>query len=291
FNIGRAEPGTLIEEKLLETAFERHTYRHTVMGFEADVRGMPEGYDYSRQFFNAYYRPDNCAIVVVGDFDLAATKRLIRKQYAEWEPGATAPEIPAEPAQTEVRRAAVTWPEPISPRIIVGFRTPAFSLDDTDTVALEIIRELVFGSASPLYRRWVEETMRAHALDADAPRMVDPFLFTVEATLKDPGDMEILRGEIYESLTTLAEELPGAAELARIQQRLRYRTALELETASSVAYRLCQFYNLTGDPRDIRRYFKVLQSVTPQDIRRAAQEYLTRRNSITVTLVSEENGS
>ncbi|MBD3335880.1 MAG: insulinase family protein, partial [Candidatus Eisenbacteria bacterium] len=47
FNIGRAEPGTLIEEKLLETAFERHTYRHTVMGFEADVRGMPEGYDYS----------------------------------------------------------------------------------------------------------------------------------------------------------------------------------------------------------------------------------------------------
>lgn len=49
------------------TAFESHTYKHTTMGFFEDIVDMPNQYDYSIEFFNRYYRPEYCTIIVVGD--------------------------------------------------------------------------------------------------------------------------------------------------------------------------------------------------------------------------------
>ena len=43
--------------------------RHTTIGLLEDIQAMPDHYDYSVQFYNRYYRPENCFIVVVGDFD------------------------------------------------------------------------------------------------------------------------------------------------------------------------------------------------------------------------------
>jgi zinc protease len=40
---GALTPGRWLNEKIRETAFDRHTYRHTTIGFEADVRAMPDG--------------------------------------------------------------------------------------------------------------------------------------------------------------------------------------------------------------------------------------------------------
>ena len=50
-----------------------HTYKHSVIGWEDDVRSMPQGYEYGRRFFDLYYRPNNCAIFVVGDFEPSNT--------------------------------------------------------------------------------------------------------------------------------------------------------------------------------------------------------------------------
>src|SRR4029077_1293530 len=63
----RTDPFFALEESLAGTAFEKHTYGHTTMGFERDVAAMPKMYDYSRSFFARYYRPENTVIFVVGD--------------------------------------------------------------------------------------------------------------------------------------------------------------------------------------------------------------------------------
>src|SRR3984893_9210679 len=64
-----SNPGQKMYEKMVETAFTRHTYGHTVIGFLKDIENMPSGYEYSRQFFRRYYTPDNATIFVAGDFD------------------------------------------------------------------------------------------------------------------------------------------------------------------------------------------------------------------------------
>ena len=42
-----ASPYSQLNEKVQETAFDEHTYKHTTMGFFADIVDMPNQYDYS----------------------------------------------------------------------------------------------------------------------------------------------------------------------------------------------------------------------------------------------------
>ena len=67
------------------------------MGFLKDVEAMPGEYDYSRQFFDRYYRPEYTTIIVVGDVDAKKVRALIDERWGQWKRGTFKPSIPAEP--------------------------------------------------------------------------------------------------------------------------------------------------------------------------------------------------
>ena len=72
YNMNASNPSLLMRENLLKTAFKKHTYGHTTMGYLKDVKAMPNYYDYAKKFHRWYYRPDNTTIIVVGDFNADA---------------------------------------------------------------------------------------------------------------------------------------------------------------------------------------------------------------------------
>ena len=121
----QTEPAFMLEEKLRDTAFDRHTYKHTTMGFEADVKNMPQGYEYSQTFFQRFYRPENVVLLVVGDFDPAAALKLIQEYYGPWKPGYKAAEIKPEPAPSGERKAEVTYPGQTLPILDLAYRGDA----------------------------------------------------------------------------------------------------------------------------------------------------------------------
>ncbi|MBC7930919.1 MAG: insulinase family protein, partial [Rubrivivax sp.] len=53
-----ANPFSKMHEVMRETAFKKHTYSHTTMGYLKDIDDMPNQYDYSKQFFSRFYRPE-----------------------------------------------------------------------------------------------------------------------------------------------------------------------------------------------------------------------------------------
>lgn len=288
FNIGKADPGTVLYEKLFETAYTTHTYRHTDMGWEEDVRSMPEGYDYGRLFFKRHYRPDNCAIVVAGDFEKGRVLSQILKHYQLWKPGAEVANPDPEPQQTGARRAEITWPGPTTPRIVMGFHVPAYNPDNMDAAAMDVLNELAFGPTSPFYRRWVEESMRAQSVESEVPRTVDPGLFTIEVVLNDPADLGDVRQDILTTFQGLVTDPPTVDLLERLKQHLINEFKSRLETPESLAYTLGQMYVLTREYRTMQWYFIRLRRVAPEDIQRLATEHLIESNSTTVTLVSAE---
>src|SRR5438045_2373739 len=64
-----SNPEQKMEESMMETAFTRHTYAHTVIGYLNAIQDMPAGYQYSREFFRRYYTPDNATAAIAGDVD------------------------------------------------------------------------------------------------------------------------------------------------------------------------------------------------------------------------------
>src|SRR5829696_2001746 len=115
YNKSASSPSLTLNETMQDKAYTTHTYKHTTIGFLADVKDMPNQFAYSKTFFDRWYRPENCTIIVAGDVDHDRLVELVRKAYGSWERGKSSVTIPAEPEQTETRTARLTWPVPTLP--------------------------------------------------------------------------------------------------------------------------------------------------------------------------------
>jgi zinc protease len=54
YNKNYANPFRKILEVQRNAAFQKHTYKHTTMGFIADVEDMPNQYEYGLTFFDRH---------------------------------------------------------------------------------------------------------------------------------------------------------------------------------------------------------------------------------------------
>ena len=103
--------GTMYED-FLKNAFKAHSYRWTPIGNMSHLAAAPVSE--LQEFFNTYYLPNNAVLVVAGDIDVDAAKKMVHRYYA-WIP--KGPEvkraIPQEPTQTEAREATVAYRVPL----------------------------------------------------------------------------------------------------------------------------------------------------------------------------------
>jgi zinc protease len=284
YNKNYSDPENKLYERVRETAFTTHTYRHTTMGFIDDIKNMPNQYDYSLQFFHRYYTPSNCVVLVVGDIDPDQTFALIGKYYGGWKVPPYTPDIPAEPKQTEQRTSHIDWDNETLPYVVVAFKTPAFSTKTQDSAAMDILAELLYESTSPLYQALVIDEQKVDELEVYAPSRRDPNLFIIFARVKDAKDLDEVRDRIIAAAADAASKPFDAKRLADVKSNIRYSFAMSLDTAASVARHLTFAIGLTGDPATLNALYADYDAVTQSDLEKAAAAYLTKDNSTVVTL-------
>jgi len=281
----------VLGRKVRETAWTEHTYRHSTIGFEEDVRAMPAGYDYSRDFFRRFYRPENVVLVIAGDFDRDEAERLVREYYGDWEPGYEAPDIPVEPEQTEPRYAEVEYEGRTLPILSVNWKAPAWSPTDRMAVATEVLGQVAFGSNSDLYRKLVLEEQKVQFVQAGFGLSRDPDLVGVTTMVTNPADVEAVRAEIMATVERFQAELVDEGTLEDTKSAAKYGFLMGLETAQDVAFALIQTVINTGEVEPIDDYYRTLDSLTPEDIRTAARHILQDEGLVQVLLTQAEGVS
>ncbi|WP_244923806.1 M16 family metallopeptidase [Enhygromyxa salina] len=286
----RSSPFFVLYEALRAEAFRRHTYAHTTMGFVDDIRAMPKQYDYSRTFFNRYYRPENCVIIVTGDVSPEPTFALIEQYYAAWKPGYVAPKIKPEPPQKQPKRIEVEYEGRTLPRVWIAYKGGAFAPNDKIWVASLVLAELAFGETSDIYRELQLERQTVESLFAGAATNRDPELWSVLATIKDEADVDPVIARIDQTVAHYREQLPDQAKLDAVKSHMRYDYLLGLDTASAVASEVAQFVGTAGDLAQVEVLYSNLQAVTPEDVREAARRWLVE-DSRTVAILRESKPS
>jgi zinc protease len=284
YNKNSANPGSKLHEVLLDTAFDRHTYKHTVMGFLKDVQDMPQQYDYSIKFFDRYYRPEYATIIVAGDVDAKQARAQVEKAFGGWQRGSYHADIPAEPKQQGPREAHVEWPSPTLPLLTIAYKGPAYTDTAKDTAALDAFATLVFGENSELYQKLVVREQKLDSLSADAPSSVDPDLFTISARLKHVEDLPAIRAEILAAVKRFQEELISADKLEAVKNRERYGFTLRLDNSESVAQTVAQYISLRRSPDTIDKLYAQYGQLTPEDLREMARKYLIESGRTIVSL-------
>ena len=284
YNKNSASPTQKLYEVLRDTAFDKHTYKHTPMGFLKDVQDMPNQYEYSKQFFDRYYRPEYTTIIIAGDVKPAESRKLVEKYWGEWKRGNYKAQISAEAPQQAARTQHVDWPTPTLPWVAIAFKGPAYSDTETDQAVLDLISFLGFSESSELYQELVIQQQKVDVLDASNPDHVDPYLFTVMARVKNPADMDAVKQRIMETMSGFKDQLVSAERLDAVKRHLRYSFALGMNNSEAIASTLAHFIALRRTPETINKVYELYQKVTPEDVRRVARKYFAENSRTIVTL-------
>jgi zinc protease len=285
---GRLNPFRFLDEAVRAKAWDRHTYGHTTIGLEPDIRAMPEMYDYSLDFYRRHYRPENVVLVIAGDFDTAEAKRLIRQHYGAWEPGYVPPDIPVEPAQTAPRDSVVVYPGRTLPVVSINYKSPAWSASDTIAVALEVLGRAAFGPNSELSRRLVLQERRVQYVSPAFGLSRDPGLVSLVSMVTSPGDVDAVEAEILAEVERFRTGRVDAATLEAVKSNMKYGFLMGLEEAQGIAFSLIPFVINTGTAEAVEDYFRTLDAVTPEHMLEAARRYLTPERRTIVTMIQAE---
>ncbi len=289
YNKSASNPFQTLFEKLRDAAYTVHSYKHTTIGFLRDIKEMPRQYDYSRVFFERFYRPENCILLAVGDVAPQNVFDLAGKHYGAWKRGAHRLEVPAEPPQKEENRVEADWPNPTQPFLLAGYHGPSFSTSRIDLPALDLISQLMFSESAPLYQKLVIEEQEADILSGGQPDHLDPYLFTILARIKRAERIGYVEEAITAALEGLKSDGVETERLERVKSHMKYAYAMGLNTAENVSGNLAHYLALTGDARAVNSIYALYDRVTPEDIASVAARYFVRDTRTVVTLQHRES--
>ncbi len=280
----RTSPFFTIYEAIHKAAFDTHTYGHTAMGYVEDIQKMPEMYDYSRSFFQRYYRPENIVLLVVGDIQVQPTMALVRKYYSDWKPGYVTPTVPVEPEQKVEKRIEVPYEGKTLPIVWLAYKSPAFDAKDRTMVASLLLADLAFGETSEMHKKLVLDEQVCEFVQAEQNMNRDPTLFDITARVKDPEKVDYVLGEIDRTIAQYQATAVTAERLADVKSRSKYGFLMGLETPGEVAGALSRIIAITGGIEAVEQLYATLDGLTPADVQKAAAQYLTQNRRTVAVL-------
>jgi len=289
YNKNSSSPFQTIEEKVRDAAYMQHTYKHSTMGFLKDIEDMPNQYQYSLTFFDRWYRPENCVVVVVGDFEQAKLLSLATKYYGDWKRGSYTLNVPAEPPQQGEKFLKIPWKSRTLPILTVAYHGPAYSDKEIDMAAMNLFSQLTFGETSDLYKKLVVQDQLVESLFGQMRENRDPGLFSISARVKKAKDIDAVRDAIYNTLDAAKTKPVSKERLAAVKSHMKYSFAMRLDNADHVAGSISQFIALANDPESVNRLYALYDKITPRDIMTVVKKYFdTTNRTVAVTMQEEQ---
>jgi zinc protease len=264
-----------LHDQLKAAAFMAHPYRWSVIGYESDIKNWNKQ-DLQR-FFETYYAPNNAVVVIVGAVTLAEVKRLATQYFGPIPAAEPAREVHTVEPEQEGERRVVVHKAVSTPKIMMGWHTPATS--HADYYPLQLLNSILAeGNSSRLYKALVDEQQLATSVFSYVPESFDPNLFYIGASASKPDNEAELEAAIHEVLAAFIAEGPSERELQKAKNGKLMELYRSLETINGKANTLGTYELFFGDYRKMFGAPQEYQKVTAADIQRVATTYLTRHN-------------
>ncbi len=266
---------------------EGHPYHWPVIGYMPDLTAA--SYEDVVDFFKKYYTPSNASLVVAGDIDPAATRKLIEKWFGDIKPGPPPEPMTIPGVQlTSVTKKTITDKVQL-PRIYLAWLTPPhFAPGDA---AMDMVGDaLAGGKNSRLYKRLVYDMQIAQDVQAYQASQQLSSYFIIQATARPGHSVDELTRVIDEEIVKLQTTTPDAHETQRSINQIEASFFKRMERVGGFggkADQLNAYYTDTGDPdyfnEDLGRY----RSMSPSDVRAAAVKFLPLNRRVELTVLPE----
>ena len=250
-----------------------HPYSWSVIGSMADLSAASE--EDVKNFFRLYYAPNNASLTIVGDFDPAQAKAWVRKYFDDIPRGKPVTRPTVAPVTLDAEKR-LTYEDRVQvPRLYVNWPTVGEKSDDR--FGLQMLGAILAGPRTA-------RLTKALVFDQQAAASIN----VVQRSNEDVGDfMMIVTPRPNHSLTDLEQAIdaiierlkadgPTTEEIARTTAGLELSFLRGLQSNLGKASRLADGAGYHGDAGYFKTEFAKTMAVTPDDVKRVANKYLTK---------------
>jgi zinc protease len=262
-----------------------HPYSWPVIGSMDDLSAA--SFEDVARFFRTYYVPNNASLVIAGDIDLAQTRKLVEKWFADVPRGKPVePLSPPSAVLDGVKRKTITDRVQL-PRLYLAWHTPGL-LKPGDATMDIVANLLSSGKNSRLYRRLVYDLEIAQDVTAFQQSQALGSNFIIMATARPGQDLGKIQAVIDEELDKLRAEAPTARELTRALNQTEasfYRNMERVGGFGGKADQLNAYFKAAGTPdyfeKDLARY----RAITAAEVQAAVARYLPKDRRVELSVI------
>ena len=285
FESGENDPGGVLLERVMSTAYLWHNYGKSTIGSRADIERVP--IENLRAFYQKYYQPDNAVLTIAGRFDPAKTLSWVNEFFGKLpRPERVLPQTyTIEPVQDGERHVTLRRVGDVQ-ITAAGFHIPPGG--HPDFAAVQVLADVLTNEPSGrLYKALVEAGL-ASSVGSFAFSLKDPgYLYIAAEVLKDKS-----LDAATDSLLAVTEGFKSAPVTAEEVERARNRFLKFFEQTYNNSDRVgrgLSEYIAKGDWRLWFHYRDQLEKVTADDVNRVALQYLKPANRTTGVFLPDAN--
>jgi predicted Zn-dependent peptidase len=275
----------MLDEQTYATAFVASPYHWPVIGWMKDLDLITR--DEMVEYFRIHYAPDNCILVLTGDFDTRAALGRIQHFFGPIprQPPPAEP-VNSEPEQKGERRAVVHYPAQ-NVSFEMGYKAPAVT--SADLPALDVLSSILSeGESSRLHQALVYEKQIALSASATFHTNIEPTLFEVYVEMRPGKTAAEGEAAVDSVLDQITKDGPSERELTKAKNLLEANFVRALKTNNGAGEQIGFHEHVFGDYQAMFKTVDRYRAVTPADCKRAAKAWFDPRQRTVVTLAPEK---
>jgi len=154
-----------------------------------------------KNYFSKWYRPNNVAICMAGDFDPDQVIAILERYFGSWQPGADVrqPVFPAQPLQTSPRDTTVIGQE--AEQVWIGWRAKQANALQADT--LELMEDVLSNGRAGLFDLDLNQTMKVQRASGGAQLLHDMGAFLMMGTPKEGQSLDEVKTLLFAEIDKL----------------------------------------------------------------------------------------
>jgi zinc protease len=281
-------PGARLAEQMEATLYLNHPYGRPVIGWRHEIEKLTLAD--AIEFYRRFYTPNNANVIIAGDVKADEVRKLAEETYgkvprvAEVAPRAR----PQEPAQEAPRTVTLSDPRVTQPSLQRYYLTPSYASGrPSEGEALDVLAHILGrGPNSRLYQKLVIE--KAIAVSAGASyygTALDKTRLNVYGTPKPGTTLAQLEAAIDDVIAEILKSGVTSEELERSKTRLLADAVYAQDSQSTLARWYGSALTTGMTVEQVKTWPDRLRAVTAEDVRKAAQQWLDKRRSVTGYLI------
>lgn len=279
--------GKILYGDVYNHIFDKHNYGRPMIGYieDLDAANLKDFQD----FYKKWYMPNNAVLVVAGDIEIDAAKKLI-KDYFEPIPRRIAPikEKIIEPERTQEKRVKEFDSNIQLPAVLLAHKTP--SMRDRDAKVLDVISTILSdGRSSRLYKKMVDDQKQALQVFSFSRPLADYSVYNIGAIPLGEVSLDDLIVEMDEEIERLQTEFISNEDLQKVRNKFENQFVNSNSSIEGIANSLAKSYMLIGDTNSINNEIETINSITKEEIRAVAKKYLAKNRRVIIEYLPESN--